>query len=179
MSTTQTSPADTVTIRALTSGDAAAVEKIYQDGIYTGHATFEPKAPDWSMWDRKHRQDCRLVAALDDDVIGWAALLPVSARPAYAGVVEISVYVTTRARGKGAGKLLLAALITCAEGAGLWTLKASIFPENRASLALHKAQGFRIMGTEERIGKMPFGPLAGTWRNVVRLERRSIVTGLD
>jgi len=166
-------------IRALTPDDAAAVARIYQEGIDTGHATFEPEAPDWRRWNSRHRPDCRLVADAGGDVVGWAALLPVSVRSAYAGVAEISVYVSARARGKGAGRLLLAALIARAEAAGLWTLKAGIFPENGASLALHKATGFRVLGTEARIGKMPFGPLAGTWRDVVRLERRSETVGLD
>ncbi len=102
-----------------------------------------------------------------------------SSRPAYAGVAEISVYVSARARGRGAGRLLLAALIEGAEAAGLWTLKAGIFPENRASLELHKALDFRVVGTEERIGRMAFGPMAGTWRDVIRLERRSRKIGVN
>ena len=179
MSDANASSADTVIIRALTPGDAAAVARIYQEGIDTGHATFEAKASDWTRWDAGHRPDCRLAAVLGAAVIGWAALLPVSSRPAYAGVAEIGIYVSARARGKGAGRRLLAALIDHAEAAGVWTLKAGVFPENGASLALHEAMGFRVVGVEERIGKMPCGPLAGRWRDVVRLERRSDKVGVD
>jgi L-amino acid N-acyltransferase YncA len=151
-----------------------AVKIIYEEGIATGHATFQTSAPGWEEWDTAHLPAARLVAVENDTVLGWAALTPVSGRCVYAGVAEVSVYVSTAARGKGQGKKLLNALAAASEAAGLWTLQAGIFPENAASIAIHEACGFRIMGTRERIGKMN-----GLWRDTVLLERRSKVVGTD
>ena len=109
----------------------------------------------------------RLVAADETGILGWAALAPISRRPAYAGVAEVSVYVAGRARGRGVGRALLTALVESARGGGLWTLQAGIFPENEASLALHRSLGFREVGIRERIGR-----LDGEWRDVALLELR-------
>jgi L-amino acid N-acyltransferase YncA len=149
-----------------------AVRQIYLDGIASGNATFETTAPERAEWDAKHRPDCRLVALTDGQVIGWTALSPVSGRCVYAGVVEESVYIASAARGQGVGKALLLALIAESEKAGLWTIQTGIFPENTASLALHKSCGFREVGYRERIGQMN-----GVWRNTILLERRSSVVG--
>jgi phosphinothricin acetyltransferase len=151
-----------------------AVRAIYEAGIATGHATFETKTPSWEDWDRAHAAVPRLVAhaAGGGEVVGWAALSPVSGRCIYAGVAEVSVYVAPEARGRGVGRALLEALIRGGEVAGLWTLQAGIFPENEASLALHRALGFRQVGVRERIGKMQ-----GRWRDVILLERRSTTVG--
>jgi phosphinothricin acetyltransferase len=149
------------------------VRAIYLEGVATGHATFETGAPEWAVWDEKHRPDCRLVAKADNRVIGWAALSPVSSRQVYAGVAEVTIYVGDAARGQGVGWALMKALIEASERAGIWTLQAGIFPENVASLALHKACGFREVGYRERIGQMN-----GIWRNTVMLERRSRVVGV-
>jgi L-amino acid N-acyltransferase YncA len=146
---------------------------IYLEGIATGNATFEREAPSWEKWDRGHLRDCRLIAQADSKVLGWAALSPVSSRCVYGGVAEVSVYVAEAARGKGVGKLLLAALIESSESSGLWTLQAGIFPDNTASIALHKSFGFREVGRRERIGKM-----GDTWRDVTLLERRSAKAGV-
>ena len=116
---------------------------------------------------------------LRDAILGWAALSPVSARPVYAGIAEVSIYVATAAQGRGVGSRLLAAVIEASEAAGFWTLQAGSFPDNDASLALHQRHGFRILGTRERPGRMPHGPYAGRWRDVVLMERRSTKTGLD
>ncbi len=151
-----------------------AVKTIYEEGIATGHATFQTSAPAWDEWDAAHLPTARLVAAENDTVLGWAALTPVSGRCVYAGVAEVSVYVNTTARGRGLGKQLLTALVAASEAAGLWTLQAGIFPENKASIAIHKACGFRVLGTRERIGQMN-----GVWRDTVLLERRSEVVGTD
>jgi L-amino acid N-acyltransferase YncA len=151
-----------------------AVKTIYEEGIATGHATFQTSAPGWEEWDAAHLPEARLVAVENDTILGWAALTPVSGRCVYAGVAEVSVYVSAAARGKGLGKQLLNALVAASEAAGLWTLQAGIFPENAASIAIHEACGFRVLGTREKIGKMP-----GQWRDTVLLERRSKVVGTD
>jgi L-amino acid N-acyltransferase YncA len=147
-----------------------AVARIYAEGIATGHATFETEVPSWERWDATHLADHRLVALRDGEVVGWAALSPVSDRPVYAGVVEESVYVETQARGSGVGRALLEALIAGADAAGIWTIQTGIFPENEASVRLHERVGFRIVGTRERLGKH-----RDVWRDVLLLERRSPV----
>jgi phosphinothricin acetyltransferase len=153
--------------------DWPAVRTIYEQGILTGHATFETQVPDWERWDEDHLRECRLVAVRYGEVIGWAALSPVSGRCIYAGVAEVSVYVAETARGQGVGRALLERLVSASEEAGLWTLQAGIFPENEASIGLHKACGFRIVGHRERIGQME-----GVWRDTVLMERRSQVVGV-
>lgn len=145
-----------------------AVKKIYEEGIATGNATFQTTAPTWEEWDTAHVAKPRLVAVDNNKVLGWAAITPVSGRCVYAGVGEVSVYVGIHARGKGVGKQLLLALIEESERENFWTLQAGVFPENLASLAIHQASGFRIIGTREKIGKMN-----GVWRDTVLLEKRS------
>jgi len=155
--------------------DWPEVRSIYLEGIATGNATFEVEAPAWDAWDRAHAVDPRIVAREDrGGILGWAALTPVSGRCVYAGVGDLSVYVAAAARGKGVGRALLMALIESSERAGFWTLQAGIFPENEASLSLHRACGFRDVGRREKIGKMN-----GVWRDVLLLERRSSSTGRD
>jgi phosphinothricin acetyltransferase len=129
--------------------------------------------PEWEAWDRDHISTCRLVAREKDSVLGWAALTPKSSRKAYAGVAEVSIYLRLECAGKGLGSRLLSEIIKESERHGFWTLKSGIFPENKTSLALHEKYGFRVLGTEERIGK-----LDGVWRDVVQMERRSKVTGI-
>ena len=150
------------------------VAAIYEAGIATKQATFETKAPSWETWDLAHRKDCRLVALLEDQIVGWAALSNVSGRCVYAGVAEVSIYIKADYRGKGIGNLLMETLIRESEGNGIWTLQAGIFPENMASLRLHHKHGFRTLGIKERIGKME-----DTWRDVAQLERRSSIAGMD
>jgi L-amino acid N-acyltransferase YncA len=147
--------------------DYDAVAAIFAEGIATGLATFETEVPSWEEWNAAHLPEHRLVAELDGVVAGWCALVPYSRRPAYRGVGEESVYVAENARGRGVGRALLEALIASARAHGLWTLQAGIFPENEASLALHRALGFREVGVRERIGR-----LGGEWRDVVLLELR-------
>lgn len=155
-------------------GDWDTVRAIYQEGIATGHATFEHSVPDWGRWDAGHLPICRLVARANSKVLGWAALSPVSSRPVYAGVAEVSVYVAEQARGRGIGFQLLSALVEASEEQGIWTLQAGIFPENKASIELHKRCGFRIVGTREKIGRMN-----GRWRDTVMMERRSSAIGTE
>jgi phosphinothricin acetyltransferase len=163
-----------VAIRALTHEDWPAVRSIYLEGIATGNATFETEPPDWEGWDEGHLERGRLVAVRDGAVVGWAALAPTSSRAVYAGVAEVSVYVAAEARGQGLGRVLLHALIAESEAAGIWTLQASVFPENRATLRLHVGAGFRELGRRERIGRHD-----GRWRDTVVLERRSDRVGLE
>ncbi len=156
-----------LTIRPVRDSDWESVRAIYIQGIATGNATFAASAPEWRDWDETHLPTCRLVAEADDSILGWAALSPYSRREVYSGVAEVSVYVAESARGEGIGAALLSALIRTSEEQGFWTLQAGIFPENEASIRLHRRCGFRIVGTRERIGQMN-----GRWRDVVLMERR-------
>ena len=149
--------------------DWPAVKAIYEQGIATKNATFDTEVPTWEDWDAGHIAEPRLVAERDGQVVAWAALSPTSRRPAYAGVVENSIYVDETARGEGIGRELLGALLARADAAGIWTVQTSIFPENTASVGLHQACGFRIVGIRERIGQMD-----GVWRDTVLLERRAM-----
>jgi L-amino acid N-acyltransferase YncA len=159
-----------VLIRSLDSSDWPRVSQIYLEGIETGQATFETKVPEWDKWNAAHTECCRLVATIDAEVVGWAALSRVSVRDAYRGVAEVSVYVSAAKRGQGIGRNLLESLIIASEGNEFWTLQATVFPENEASIALHLSCGFRIVGKRERIAS-----LHGVWRDTCLLERRSRV----
>jgi L-amino acid N-acyltransferase YncA len=157
-----------------------AVRAIYQAGIDTGHATFESRAPQaFETWLQSHVAGLCLVAGDGGAPLGWAALGPVSSRCVYAGVGEVSVYVDPSQQRRGIGRALLAALIAQSEQRGYWTLQAGIFPENAGSVALHQALGFQVLGLRRRLGRMSFGPLAGRWRDVLYLERRSQRVGID
>jgi phosphinothricin acetyltransferase len=154
-----------------------AVREVYAEGIATGEATFEVTPPTWEAFDAGRLRQHRWVALDGDALLGWVAVSPVSARAVYAGVVEHSLYVTASARGRGVGRALLDRLVDSTEAAGIWTIQSGVFPENTASLALHEATGFRVVGVRERLGRMLSGPRAGQWRDVVLLERRSRVAG--
>ena len=155
-------------IDQMRAGDWEHIRAIYLEGIRGGHSTFETEAPSWERWDEAHLQVARLVMRDGDKVIGWAALSPVSKRDVYRGVAEVTVYVTESARGQGIGRTLLEALIEQSEKHGIWTLQASIFPENTASVELHRRCGFREVGRRERIAM-----LNGVWRDTLLFERRS------
>ncbi len=161
-------------IDAMVPTDWPNVSSIYLEGIATGNATFETLAPTWDDWDRAHLPFARLVARHGRTISGWAALSRISQRIAYQGVAEMSVYVASWARGKHVGSALMSAAIKEAERAGIWTLQGSIFIENQASLRMCEAAGFRQVGHRERIGK-----LAGQWRDVVLVERRSKLVGVE
>jgi len=164
-------------VEPMTPEDWPQVRRIYEEGIATGTATLERAAPDWSHFDHSHRHDCRLVARDQPGgpALGWTALSAYSARRVYAGVAWESVYVAANARGHGVGRTLLEALIEASEAAGLWTLMAGIQADNVASLALHETVGFRRIGVQVAVGRDP----SGRWRDVVLLERRSTVVGMD
>jgi phosphinothricin acetyltransferase len=157
-----------VEIQPLRREDWPAVQAIFQAGIATGDATFETTAPAWEAWDAGHLPEHRLVARGGGRVLAWTALAPVSDRCAYAGVAEDSIYVAPEAQGRGIGRRLLAAVVASAERGGIWTVQTGIFPENQASVRLHQACGFRVVGVRERLGR-----LHGRWRDVLLLERRS------
>ncbi|MEE2525121.1 N-acetyltransferase family protein [Hyphobacterium sp. HN65] len=166
-------------IRDMTAADADPVLAIYAEGIATGHATFESEPPDWAGFDAKRLKQPRLVAELDGHVVGWAAASGVSDRCVYGGVAEGTIYIAEAARGQGIGKALLTAFVRAAEAAGIWTLNAGIFTDNLASIRLHEACGYRMVGTRERLGRMGFGPRAGEWRDVALMEYRSQRVGVD
>ena len=161
-------------IRPMLAGDATQVLAIYQAGLDTGQASFETVAPAWEAFDAARLPGHRHVAAdaATGELLGWVAASAVSSRPVYAGVVEHSVYVHPGHHGRGVGAALLAALIRSSEAAGIWTIQSGVFPENTASLALHKRAGFRVVGVRERVGCHH-----GRWRDTVLIERRSTVAG--
>ena len=195
---TEPIPVGPVLIEPMTPADWPAVRRIYAEGIATGQATFETEAPGWDAWNRAHLPLCRLVARAAGSgngndsgregdsssgsnggnnagaVLAWAALSPVSGRACYAGVAEHSIYVDAADRGRGIGKLLLGELARQSEAAGIWTLQSSVFPENAASIAIHLACGFRILGRRKRVAMHN-----GVWRDTVIMERRSNVVGVE
>ncbi len=166
-------PVSDFVVENLTAANADDILDIYQQGMDTGHATFQERAPSWDQWNESHLQTPRLGAFVNTELAGWAALSPTSSRCVYAGVAEESVYISTKFKGMGIGLALLQAIISASEEQGIWTLTAGIFPENEASISLHKKAGFKVLGRRNRIGKMGFGSLAGQWRDVISLERRS------
>ena len=161
-------------INEMQPDDWLLVRAIYLEGMATGKATFETEAPSWEEWNASHLGFARLVARDEDRLIGWAALSEVSRRQVYSGVAEVSVYVARDNRRQGVGRALLERLITESEQNRIWTLQASVFPENVATIALHRACGFREVGRRERISK-----LNGSWRDTTLLERRSKSVGSD
>ncbi|GKW46970.1 GNAT family N-acetyltransferase [Planococcus sp. NCCP-2050] len=159
-------------IRTFATADWPAVKRIYEAGLATGLASFETEAPSYENWADQTESACRLVLEEGQQIIGWCKVSAVSSRQVYKGVGEVSVYVDPAHKGKGIGMALLQALICASEAQGFWTLQASIFPENHASLQLHLKNGFREVGRRERIGQR-----AGVWRDTILLERRSQVNG--
>jgi L-amino acid N-acyltransferase YncA len=157
-----------IIIRPFADGDWEAVAKIYGQGIETQNATFETEVPTFEQWTKKFHPHLLWTALLDQRVVGWAGLQPVSIRKAYEGVVEVTIYIDLKFTGKGIGKGLMRHLIAESENAGIWTLFASVFPENVASINLHRSAGFREIGYREKIAQ-----INGKWRNTLLFERRS------
>ena len=160
-------------IRKMHASDGQRVLQIYGQGLETRNATFETEVPEWKHWDLAHHKFCRFVYEQKGEVMGWGALAPVSSRSCYKGVAEISVYIDTDCLGQGIGGKLMKAVIDESEKSGIWTLHASIFPENVASHKLHLRHGFRELGIRERIAR-----LDGIWRDTLILERRSQKVGV-
>ncbi|TMU54713.1 GNAT family N-acetyltransferase [Flagellimonas algicola] len=161
-------------IRTMKPSDWEQVSQIYLEGIATGFATFEQLIPSYEAWDNAHVEQCRLVAETNEEIHGWAALSSVSGRCVYGGVGEVSVYVSAKSRGMGVGRLLMESLITASEAVGYWTIQSGIFPENEASINLHKKVGFRFIGKRERVGK-----INGVWKDNLLFEKRSKTIGID
>lgn len=159
--------------------DWEQVRSINREGNVTGNSTFEADAPDWDKWDSTYLRGHRLVVKDGDSIVAWAALSPVSTRCVYSGVAKLSLYVAAKHRGKGIGFILLKAIINSTEKSGLRTVEGGIFPENTQSPRLVKKHGFKEIGRREKIGKMTYGDLAGTWRDVILMERLSIVAGIE
>lgn len=156
------------------------IAAIYQHGMDSGHATFESEVPEnWDAWADSHIGGCMLGCFENDTLCGWTALSPVSDRCTYGGVSEISVYVDPGHQRRGIADMLMQTIISESEQKNIWTIQAGIFPENVASIYLHLKHGFRRIGLREKLGKMTYGPLAGKWRDVVLLERRSAKTGVE
>ena len=161
-------------IREMQPDDAAKVIEIFEEGIAGGNATFDPTAPTWEGWDQKYFNVCRFVLENEnEEIVGWAALQPISNRDCFKGVAEVSIYLTNSIQGKGLGSMLLKKLIVDSEEHEFWTLQAGIFPENEASISVHKKFGFREVGYREKIGQMN-----GVWRDIILLERRSTIFGI-
>jgi phosphinothricin acetyltransferase len=165
---------DAISVAPMEEQDWPLVRTIYAQGIATGDATFEASAPEWEQWNANHILACRLVARSGGNLLGWAALSPMSSRCVYAGVAEVSIYIAEHARGRKIGTKLLRALVDASEREGIWTLQAGIFTENVASIHLHENCGFTLLGIRKRLGRMD-----GRWRDVVLMERRSERVGID
>lgn len=161
-------------IRPAVESDWPQIKQIYEAGMDSGLATFETKAPSYEYWSDSETSNCRLVIESGTQILGFCKLLLVSKRPVYSGVGEVSIYIDPGHSGKGIGQKLMEALIQASEQQGFWTLEAKIFPENEASIRLHKNNGFREVGVRERIGKRD-----GIWRDNVLLERRSQLNGIQ
>jgi phosphinothricin acetyltransferase len=162
-----------IVFRPMKKDDWISVAEIYRQGIESGNATFQRDIPTWDEWNQGHINTCRIVVSIDNEIAGWAALTPVSGRCVYSGVAEVSVYVSNQFKGQKIGTRLLERLISESEKEGYWTLQASIFPENKASLKIHYNLGFRNVGFREKIGKMN-----DIWRDTILLERRSKKAGI-
>ena len=163
-----------IAIRGMQKEDWEPIAAIFKEGIDLKTATFHTEVPSYDRWNEAHTNDCRLVAASEQQVIGWAALSPISSRLVYSGVVEVSIYIKQGFRGMQVGERLLRALVEESEKQGYWTLQSGIFEINRASIALHEKLGFRMVGYREKIGR----DSNGQWQNTVLMERRSTVTGI-
>lgn len=161
-------------VREMYPKDSKKILEIYGMGLITRNATFETNIPTWEEWNSKHLKHSRFVYIENEEVLGWIALSPVSSRKVYSGVAEISVYVDTKFSGRGIGSKLMEEAISSSELNGIWTLHASVFPENQATVRLHKNYGFRMIGTREKIAQ-----LDGIWRDTILLERRSKRIGIE
>ncbi|MFT8888839.1 GNAT family N-acetyltransferase [Ethanoligenens sp.] len=162
-------------IRSMNDKDWPSVSKIYRQGIETGKATFQSDIPTYDDWDAAHIRECRFVAVVDGEVVGWVALSKISSRCVYGGVAEVSIYIAENYREEGVGRQLLKYLITESEKAGFWMLQSGIMEDNTASIRLHERCGFRMVGYREKIGK----DVRGKWRNNVLMEKRSHLVGID
>lgn len=154
-----------VGVRPAAPGDAAAVARIYNEGIEDRVATFETRPRTPEDMERRIAEEPMIVAQRGGVVVGFASWLPYSDREAYAGIGEYTVYVARGARGGRVGSALIRRLVADAQVLGLWKLMSRIFPANEASLALAHRHGFRDVGVHRRHSR-----LDGQWRDVVVVE---------
>jgi len=157
------------TTRPARPEDAPAIARVYSQGIADRVATFETEPRDAAqilaaLTERGDRYPT-MVAEREDQVVAaaWASLY--RSRPCYAGIAEFSVYTDRAARGGGAGRAALTALIAACEERGFWKLVSRVFPENAASRAVCARLGFREVGLYRRHAQ-----LDGVWRDVVIVE---------
>ena len=167
-----------VRLLAMVTTDSEAILKIYEAGIQTGQAPFEAEVSDWQKWDSGHLTQCRWVAEEEETVLGWGALARVSLLKVYSGVVEVSIYISLNAQNQGIGTILLKSLIISSEESTFWTLQVQVFPENKTSIHAHEKYGFRKRGTRRQLALIPYGSMAGEWRDPVLMERRSKIAGI-
>ena len=167
-----------VRLRSMVTTDVEAILKIYEEGIQTGHATFEAEVPDWHKWDSGHLTQCRWLAEEEDNALGWGTLTQGSPGKVYLGVAEVSTYVSLNAQNQDIGSILLERLISSSEESSFWTLQAQVFPENKISIYVHEKQGFRKSGTRRQLALISYGSMAGEWRDPVLMERRSKIAGI-
>ena len=158
-----------IEIRVMTFQDWPQVSRIYQQGIDAGNATFNRECPSYGEWDECYVQDCRFVATKGERIAGWAALLPTSSKPAYQGLLELSIYLDNEFQHQGVGTLLLEKMVEYSQEHGVWCLQSCIMANNPASLALHQKCGFRTIGTREKSAK----DIHGVWQDTVLMEKRS------
>jgi len=149
------------------------VNKIFIQGIETGNSTFTKVPPSQEEWESTYVLESCIVARINNEVVGWVAIKPVSNRPVFVGVAEVSVYIRKGFRGNSIGKRLLSSVIDWSEANGYWTIQSNIFPENISSIKLHKSLGFKEVGVREKIGQMD-----GRWRDIILLDRRSNKVGV-
>lgn len=170
-----------LTFRVPTKADAAQITRIHKMGLDTGHASFRETAVVWAEFENNYLNDRSVAGVICtfEKILGWATIMPTSPRAVYAGVGEISIYLDSAAQGRGVGKRLMRDIIDASEAKGYWTLFGHIFPENQASVSLHNKMNFDIIGRRRAIGKMTYGPMAGKWRDVLLMERRSTRVGVD
>lgn len=164
-----------IQIKPIPKSDIPRVIEIYTQGLEGGHSTFNTVAPTVEEWDKGHLEICRLGAYEGDELIGWSALSPTSSRDCYKGVCEVSLYIRNGYQGKGVGTLLMERTVTESENQGIWSLYAAIFSINTASIKMCLKNGWRVVGTRDRIAKDRFG----VWQDTTIMERRSKVAGVD
>ena len=157
-------------IRLARRGDADALLAIYNAEVSGSTVTFdiEPRSHAQQVaWIDRHQGAHPAVVAVDEGgVAGFGSLSPFRDRAAYSTTVEDSVYVAAEWRGRGVGRLLLAELVRLASDHGFHTVLARISGDNEPSIALHRRQGFALVGVEREVGRK-----FGRWIDVTVMQR--------
>lgn len=161
-------PAKNFKIRPFVTADYPQMRTIYEEGLNTGHATFETRSLTLEQFTRAKIMSSVFVAVEEDDdskVLGWVSAAQISSRSVFHGVVEDSIYISAEAQGRGIAGALLDKLIETCKDLHKWAIHAWIFPENQGSAGLHKSRGFVKVATYSHIAKMTYGEMAGQWRD--------------